>query len=103
VRDRDDGDQPNDLGARSNPSDSDEDGLIELIDLGLIHKALAEAGEEASADERARAVVAALSAMLLMHGQLELGNGLGALIGLKPLDAEVLKRLATTTDDESDG
>ena len=103
MRDRDDGEQPNDLGARSTPLASDEDGLIELIDLGLIHKALAEAGEEASADERARAFVAALSAMLLMHGQLELGNGLGALIGLKPLDAEVLERLAATTDDEPDG
>jgi hypothetical protein len=78
----------------------EEDGPLELIDLGVIRKALAEAEAASSQDARARAFVTSLSALLLMHGQLALGNGLGALIGLKPLDAEALERLTATPTDE---
>lgn len=41
----------------------------------------------------ARAFIAALSAPLLMSGDRELGNAIGALIGLRQLDADALERL----------
>jgi hypothetical protein len=53
---------------------------------------LAEAQGEPTREERAQAFVASLSALLLMAGDLELGNGIGALIGLRPIDAEALAR-----------
>ncbi|MCF8015918.1 MAG: hypothetical protein K9L65_09500 [Chromatiaceae bacterium] len=68
---------------------------LEVIDLQLIRKALADAQGEPTEAARAQAFVAALSALLLMSGDRELGNAIGALIGLRPLDAEVLERLIT--------
>ncbi|MCF7995364.1 MAG: hypothetical protein K9L88_11050 [Chromatiaceae bacterium] len=67
---------------------------LEVIDLQLIHKALTEAQGEPTEAARAQAFVAALSALLL-SGDRELGNAIGALIGLRPLDAEALERLIT--------
>jgi hypothetical protein len=37
--------------------------------------------------------VVSLSALLLMSGDRELGNAIGALIGLRQLDAKALERL----------
>ncbi|MEA3643793.1 MAG: hypothetical protein VBE63_28270 [Lamprobacter sp.] len=68
---------------------------LEVIDLQLIRKALTEAQGEPTEAARAQAFVAALSALLLMSGDHELGNAIGALIGLQPLDAEALERLIT--------
>ncbi|MFP4077095.1 MAG: hypothetical protein ACLFTD_11545 [Halochromatium sp.] len=67
---------------------------LEVIDLQLIRKALAEAQGEPTEEARARAFIASLSALLLMSGERELGNAIGALIGLRPLDAETLERLS---------
>ncbi|MFP4063862.1 MAG: hypothetical protein ACLFS2_13810 [Halochromatium sp.] len=67
---------------------------LEVIDLQLIRKALTEAQGEPTEAARARAFVAALSALLLMSGDRELGNAIGVLIGLRPLDAETLERLS---------
>jgi hypothetical protein len=64
-----------------------------VIDLQLIRKALTEAQGELTEAARAQAFVASLSALLLMSGDLELGNAIGGLIGLRPLDAETLERL----------
>ena len=58
-----------------------------VIDLALIHKALEEANSASTADERAQAFIASLSALLLMDDELAMGNALGALIGLRQLDA----------------
>ena len=66
---------------------------LEVIDLQLIRQALTEAQGEPTEAARAQACVASLSALLLMSGDHELGNTLGALIGLRPLDAEALERL----------
>jgi hypothetical protein len=66
---------------------------IDVIDLQLIRKPLTEAETEPSEQARARAFVAALSALLLMSGDRKLGNAIGALIGLRQLDAEALERL----------
>ncbi|MEA3643647.1 MAG: hypothetical protein VBE63_27515 [Lamprobacter sp.] len=66
---------------------------LEVIDLQLIRKALTEAQGEPTEAARARAFIAALSALLLMSGDREFGNAIGALIGLRPLEAEALERL----------
>jgi len=66
---------------------------LEVIDLQLIRHALTEAQGEPTEAARARAFVAALSALLLMSGDRELGNAIGALIELRPLDADALERL----------
>jgi hypothetical protein len=92
--------QLNDTATNPYPEAPEEDGTLELIDLGVIRMALAEAEAASAKDARAHDFVASLSALLLMHGQLALGNGLGALIGLKPLDAEALERLTATPADE---
>ncbi|MEA1053770.1 hypothetical protein U5801_28760 [Lamprobacter modestohalophilus] len=68
---------------------------LEVIDLQLIRKALAEAQGGPTEAARAQAFVASLSALLLMSGDLELGNAIGGLIGLRPLDADSLERLIT--------
>ncbi|MBK1621366.1 hypothetical protein CKO42_23720 [Lamprobacter modestohalophilus] len=68
---------------------------LEVIDLQLIRKALAEAQGEPTAATRAQAFVTSLSALLLMSGDREFGNAIGALIGLRPLDAHALERLIT--------
>ena len=68
---------------------------LEVIDLQLIRKALADTKHEPTEAARAQAFVAALSALLLMSGDRELGNAIGALIGLRQLDAETLERLIT--------
>jgi hypothetical protein len=75
------------------PTSDHPNDLPDAIDLLLIRKALAEAQGEPTREERARAFVASLSALLLMAGDLELGNGIGALIGLRQIDAEALARL----------
>jgi len=67
--------------------------MLEVIDLQLIRKALTEARGEPTEAARARAFIAALSALLLMSGDRVLGNAIGALIGLRPLEAEALERL----------
>ncbi|MEA3642559.1 MAG: hypothetical protein VBE63_21835 [Lamprobacter sp.] len=51
---------------------------LEVIDLQLIRKALTEAQSEPTEAARARAFIAALSALLLMSGDRELGNAIGA-------------------------
>ncbi|MBK5932387.1 hypothetical protein [Halochromatium salexigens] len=66
---------------------------LKVIDLQLIRKALADAAGEPTEAARAQVFVASLSALLLMSGDRELGNAIGALIGLRPLDAEALERL----------
>jgi hypothetical protein len=66
---------------------------LEAIDLQLIRKALAEAQGEPTEAARAQAFVASLSALLLMSRDRELGNAIGALIGLRQLDAEALEPL----------
>ncbi|MBK5938102.1 hypothetical protein [Halochromatium roseum] len=68
---------------------------LEVIDLQLICKALTEAQGEPTEAARAQAFVASLSALLLMSGERELGNAIGALIGLRQFDAEALERLIT--------
>jgi len=65
----------------------------EVIDRQHIRKALADAQAEPTEAARARAFTAALSARMLMDGDLELGNAIGALIGLRQLDADALERL----------
>lgn len=76
-------------------SDADERGRgpVTVVDLQLIRKAVADAESEPTEAARARAFVAALSALLLMTGERETGNELGALIGLRQLDADALARL----------
>jgi|GEM_PF-2630736 len=64
-----------------------------VIDLALIHKALEEANAASTADERAQAFIASLSALLLMDDELAMGNALGALIGLRQLDAAAMEQL----------
>ncbi|MEA1052395.1 hypothetical protein U5801_21675 [Lamprobacter modestohalophilus] len=66
---------------------------LEVIDLQLIRKALTEAQGEPIEVTRTRAFLAAFSALLLMSGDREVGNAIGALIGLRPLDAHALERL----------
>jgi hypothetical protein len=66
---------------------------LEVIDLQLIRKALTEAQGEPLEATRTRAFLAALSALLLMSDDREIGNAIGALIGLRPLDAHALERL----------
>ncbi|MBK5940238.1 hypothetical protein [Halochromatium roseum] len=66
---------------------------LEVIDLQLIRKALVEAQGESTEAARAQAFVASWSALLLMSGDLELGNAIGALIGLRELDQQALERL----------
>lgn len=56
----------------------------------LIHQAFAEAAFAPSDDARAQAFVASLSTRLLMSGDLQLGNAIGTLIGLRRLDADEL-------------
>ncbi|MEA1053778.1 hypothetical protein U5801_28800 [Lamprobacter modestohalophilus] len=68
---------------------------LEVIDLQLIRQALTEAQGGATEAARAQAFVASLSALLLMSGDRELGNAIGALIGLRQLDAKALERLIT--------
>lgn len=75
--------------AMSDPSEA----MLHVIDLQLIRKALEEARDAPDEAARARAFVASLSARLLMDGELALGNALGTLIGLRPLDAAALERL----------
>ncbi|MBK5931443.1 hypothetical protein [Halochromatium salexigens] len=66
---------------------------LEVIDLKLIRQAFAEAKRESTEAGCAQAFIASLSALLLMSGDLELGNEIGALIGLRQLDAEALECL----------
>lgn len=66
---------------------------LEVIDLQLIRKALTEAQGEPTEAARAQAFVTSLSALLLMSGDRELGNAIGALLGLRQLDSAALERL----------
>lgn len=66
-------------------------GMSELDDLQqLIHQAFAEAAFAPNDEARAQTFVASLSTRLLMSGDLQLGNAIGTLIGLRRLDAHEL-------------
>jgi len=56
----------------------------------LIHQTFAKAAFAPSDDARAQAFVASLSTRLLMQGDLQLGNAIGTLIGLRRLEADAL-------------
>jgi len=56
----------------------------------LIHQTFAKAAFAPSDEARAQAFVASLSTRLLMQGDLQLGNAIGTLIGLRRLEADAL-------------